>query len=630
MTLLMLLFGIIALILLDVPIAVVLGIVATAAIVAAGGIGMLPDVAIVLFAGATKFPLIAIPLFVLAGAIMNASGISRRLVAFASALLGFVRGGLAMITIGASLFFAEISGSAVADVAALGSILIPAMQRKGYSKEFAAAVTSSSATLAVIIPPSIPMILYAVMSGSSVVELFVAGIVPGLIGGGLMMGIAWLMAVRYDFPVEEAFQLRRVGRTFREAAWALTLPLIILGGIFGGFVTATEGAGLAVVAATVVGSLIYRELDLPHLRKAVLEGGMQTAVVMLLVATSALLGTYLTQARVPQQLAAEITELTTNPLMILMLLNVLFLAIGLFLHSAAAIILVVPIVMPLVRAVGIDPVHFGLVVTLNLGIGQQTPPVASVLVTACSVAKADIWDHTNGSGFYITRGDRSYLDDNYSVFGNVVEGLDVVVSIEQGDRVERVSILRVGADAESYRPDTRSFRRLTAAAGQRVQANAADRILAQADWLARHYSGLTGDATGIRQETLALPGTRLPGAAATRVRYRGVALRYTGHIVEASGAKLQEIPFVSQADGRPAAHERAAWFEPVPELEGIPQALLESLRAIEPGERRQLVLPSWLAYGRTGLYGPDTPGMPRFVISPDTMLVFEVERESAA
>ena len=392
MTLLLMFFGLVALVLINVPIAVALGVVAVVAMIAASGIAVLPNVGLVMFDGATKFPLIAIPLFILAGAIMNASGISRRLIAFASALFGFVRGGLAMVTIGASLFFAEISGSAVADVAALGSILIPAMERKGYPKEFAAAVTSSAATLAVIIPPSIPMILYAVMSGSSVVEVFVAGIIPGVVGGVLMMGVAYLMAVKHGYPVEETFQLRRVWTTFKEAAWALSLPVIILGGIFTGWVTATEGAGLAVVAATVVGTLVYRELDLAHLRQAMLDGGVQTAVVMLLVATSALLGTFLTEAQVPQQLASGIISLTTNPYLILAMLNAFFLVMGLFLHSAAAIILVVPIVMPLVNAAGIDPVHFGLVVTLNLGIGQQTPPVASVLVTACSVAKADIWE----------------------------------------------------------------------------------------------------------------------------------------------------------------------------------------------------------------------------------------------
>ena len=388
----MMFLALIALVLINVPIAVALGIVALVAMVATSGPAVMPNLALVLFDGATKFSLIAIPLFILAGAIMNSSGISRRLIAFASALFGFIRGGLAMVSIGTSLFFAEISGSAVADVAALGSVLIPAMERKGYSKEFAAAVTSSSATLAVIIPPSIPMILYAVMSGSSVVEVFVAGIIPGVVGGVLMMAVAYRFAVRHNYPVEQTFQLSRLWQTFKDASWALLLPVIILGGIFTGWVTATEGAGLAVVAATLIGGLVYRELDLKQLRSSMLDGGVQTAVVMLLVATSALLATYLTETQVPQKLAQSMIELTTNRYLILAMLNFFFLAIGLFLHSVAAIILVVPIVMPLVYAVGIDPVHFGLVVTLNLGIGQQTPPVASVLVTACSVAKADIWE----------------------------------------------------------------------------------------------------------------------------------------------------------------------------------------------------------------------------------------------
>ena len=312
------------------------------------GVASLPNAGLGMFSGATSVPLIAIPLFILAGAIMNATGISRRLIALASALVGFIRGGLSMVTISASLFFAEISGSAVADVAALGSILIPAMKKKGYSRSFAAAVTSSSATLAVIIPPSIPMIIYGVMSGSSIVELFVAGIVPGVLGGLLMMFMAYLLARRHDFPREQAFQLDRVWSTLKDAGWALLLPLIILGGIFTGWVTATEGAGLAVVASVLIGGVVYRELDLSQLRKAMLEGGSQTAVVMLLVAASALLGDYLTEVRVPQQVAEGIMGLTQERWTILLLLNAFFLVIGLFLHSAAAIILVVPIVMPLV------------------------------------------------------------------------------------------------------------------------------------------------------------------------------------------------------------------------------------------------------------------------------------------
>ena len=401
MILLIMFLALVGLVLINVPIAVSLGVVAIFAIAATSGIAGLPNAALVLYSGSMKFALIAIPLFILAGAIMNASGISRRLINLASALVGFIRGGLAMVTVSASLFFAEMSGSAVADVAALGSILIPAMKRRGYPTPFAAAVTSSSATLAVIIPPSIPMILYGVMSGSSVVELFVAGIIPGVLGGLLMMAVVYFLALKNGFPVESVFELRRVGVALREAGWALFLPVIILGGIFSGWVTATEGAGLAVVAAILIGGGIYRELNMAALRKATLEGGVQTAVVMLLVATSALLGDYLTGAQVPQRVAQGIMDLTDNRLAILALLNVFFLMVGLFLHSAAAIILVVPIVMPLVLAAGIDPVHFGLVVTLNLGIGQQTPPVASVLVTACSVAKADIWEVSKVNVYFV-------------------------------------------------------------------------------------------------------------------------------------------------------------------------------------------------------------------------------------
>jgi tripartite ATP-independent transporter DctM subunit len=275
------------------------------------------------------------------------------------------------------------------------------MKAKGYPAPLAAAVMSSAATLAVIIPPSIPMILYAVMAETSVVQLFVAGIVPGVLGGFALMGMAYWFAHRYDLPREDAFSLARVARTAREALWAFLLPIIILGGIFGGIVTATEGAALAVVAALFVGLVIYRELDLAHLRQAVIDGGVQTAIVMLLVATSALLGTYLTEMQAPQELARSVSNLTQNKWAVLGLLNLLFLLLGMFLHSAAAIILVVPVVMPLVKAVGIDPVHFGLIVTINLGIGQQTPPVASVLMVASSLAKASIWEVTRVNVWFI-------------------------------------------------------------------------------------------------------------------------------------------------------------------------------------------------------------------------------------
>ncbi|MFT6913650.1 MAG: tripartite ATP-independent transporter DctM subunit [Paracoccaceae bacterium] len=375
----------------NIPIAVALAMCGVIGLVATEGTDSLVTIALDMYDGSTKFSLIAIPMFVLAGAIMNAGGITDRLINFVTSIIGFIRGGLAMVNIGVSLFFAEISGSAVADVAAMGSILIPQMKKRGYSKEFSAAVTSSSASLAIIIPPSIPMILYAASANTSVEQLFVAGVVPGLLGAAGLMGVAYLFARRYNFPTEAAFNMPRVRETFVEALPAFTLPVIILGGIFGGFVTATEAAGLAVLAAIVV-SAWYRNINWQHLRSAMLDGGMQTAVVMLLVAASVLMGGFLTRAQIPQQLAEGILSITTQQWAILLILNFFFLVVGFFLHSAAAIILVIPIVIPLITAAGIDPVHFGLVVTLNLAIGQQTPPVASVLITACSVARANIWE----------------------------------------------------------------------------------------------------------------------------------------------------------------------------------------------------------------------------------------------
>ena len=390
----------VALICLNVPIAVGLAVAAIFGLIVTEGMDSVVTLALDMYDGSTKFSLIAIPMFVLAGAIMNAGGITDKLINFVNAIIGFVRGGLAMVNIGVSLFFAEISGSAVADVAALGSVLIPQMKKRGYSGPLAAAVTSSSASLAIIIPPSIPMILYATSAGTSVEQLFVAGIIPGLLGAFGLMGMAYYFARRYNLPREEAFDAGRLWRTLIEALPAFTLPVIILGGIFGGFVTATEAAGLAVLAALVV-SAWYSNMDFGHLKRAMIDGGVQTAVVMLLVAASVVMGGFLTRAQIPQDFARWILDITNNQWVILAILNVFFLVIGFFLHSAAAIILVVPIVIPLIQAAGIDPIHFGLVVTLNLALGQQTPPVASVLITSCAVARANIWDVSKINVYFI-------------------------------------------------------------------------------------------------------------------------------------------------------------------------------------------------------------------------------------
>ncbi|GLQ74936.1 TRAP transporter large permease [Vibrio penaeicida] len=389
--------GLIALVMINVPIAVSIGVVAISGMLLTSGSDAMLNVPLTLYEGATKFPLLAIPLFVLAGELMNTSSISRRLIDLVSAMIGFVRGGLAMVNIGVSMFFAEISGSAVADVAATGSVLMPAMKKRGYKPTFVAAITSSSASLAIIIPPSISMILYGAIADTSIVKLFLAGVVPGVLGGALMMALSYYFAIRYNLPREDAFSWKNLKQKFKEAIWALFLPVIILGGIFGGVVTATEGAGLAVIAALVIGFIIYRELTLAHLYKCMIRASVQTAAVMLLVATSALLGLFLTEVRLPQEMAQAILDFTESKIVVLMLLNILFFILGMFLHGAAAIILVVPMVLPLVLQFGIDPIHFGLIVTLNLAIGQQTPPVASVLATACSIAKVDIWSTTRAN-----------------------------------------------------------------------------------------------------------------------------------------------------------------------------------------------------------------------------------------
>ena len=398
----LLLFSVlIFLLFINIPIAISIAVATVVAMVAKTGPQYLVNTALAMYNGAKSFPLIAIPLFILAGAIMNSSGISRRLIAFASACVGFIKGGLSMVTIATSMFFAEISGSAVADASALGSILIPAMKNKGYSPAYAASVVSSASSLAIIIPPSIPMILYAVIAGCSVEQLFVAGFVPGFLGGFLMMAVSYIYAKRKNLPIEESFNIKNIKRTAKEAGLTFILPIIILGGIFGGFVTATEAAGLAVFASLAI-AYLYKEFNLKQFFESTVEGGSQTATVMLLVASSMLLGEFLTMEQIPQKIASSLTTLTQSKYLILAILNVFLFIIGFFLHSAAAIILVVPVVMPLINSLGIDPVHFGIIVTLNLAIGQQTPPVASVLAVACSIAKVDMWTATKVNIIFIS------------------------------------------------------------------------------------------------------------------------------------------------------------------------------------------------------------------------------------
>src|SRR3989475_3024303 len=382
---------IVALTLLSVPIAWALALTTILFLVVKGA-APLTLVPLILFSGASSFPLLAIPLFILAGGLMETGGISLRLVNLAHSVVGFVRGGLAMATVVATMIQSEISGSSVADAAAIGKVVIPAMEMRGYPRALSAAIVSNAASAAILIPPSIPMIIYAWMAEVSVAKLFFAGFLPGFIACGAMMVLSYYYARKYNLPVEQGFSLRGVGRATIHAFWALMIPIVIWGGIFLGIATATEVAALAVLVALLIGVFIYRELPVRELPRILRDSVSQTSVVMLIVASSAVLGWYLTSEQIPQKFARMMLETTSNKYLILFFLNIFFFIAGMFLHSAAAIILIVPIVMPLIRHIGLDPIHFGILVTINLGVGQQTPPVATVLFTTAAIARLPFWE----------------------------------------------------------------------------------------------------------------------------------------------------------------------------------------------------------------------------------------------
>jgi len=369
-----------------VPIAYTLGAVGLLAILSVGSI-KLEVIPLMVFNGAQSYTLIAIPLFILMGQIMNRSSISRRLIDFASSIVGFIKGGLGMATILAGMAMAAISGSSVADAAALGSVLIPQMDKRGYGRDFAASIISSAATIAQIIPPSITMILYAVIAGVSISELFIAGIIPGiLVGLGLMIVIYWY-AVKMKLPIIAKFSLEKLIQAFKYAFWGLMLPFIVIGGILGGFFTPTEAGAVGVFYALLLSMFIYKEFSLKDLVKALTGTAKQTAIVIIMVGTSALLGWYLGQQQIPQKIADAILNFSTNKYILLLLVNALILVGGMFLHGTPLVIMLVPMVVPLVQIVGVDLIQFGIITCISIAIGQITPPVASVLMTTCGIAE---------------------------------------------------------------------------------------------------------------------------------------------------------------------------------------------------------------------------------------------------
>jgi len=341
-----------------------------------------------MFNGMDSFPLMAIPFFLLAGELMNVAGITVRIVHFANALVGHIRGGLAHANIVASMFFAGITGSALADAAAIGSILIPAMKKEGYDEDFSAAVTASAALMGPIIPPSITMVIFGVTAGVSIGALFMAGFVPGVLIALCLMAVAYVIARRRNYP--KASQMvtgREFLLRFKDAFLALLTPLIILGGILGGVMTPTESAAVAVFYALFLGIFVFRTLtwrQIPHL---LLKTGIVTGFIMIIVGAANVFAWLLAAEQVPQHLSNFFLTISRKPWVVLLVINIFLLIVGCLMDTSAAIIILVPVLMPLITSVGIDPLHFGLVMCINLILGMATPPFGVILFLVCNITK---------------------------------------------------------------------------------------------------------------------------------------------------------------------------------------------------------------------------------------------------
>ena len=342
-------------------------------------------------AGMNIFALMAIPFFIFAGELMNHSGIAERLVRFANALLGRVRGGLGLVNVASSMSFGAISGSAVASASAMGSALIPAMKKAGYDDDYAVNVTATAATTGLLIPPSHNMIIYAIAAGGvSIGSLFLAGVVPGVLLGLALMVVAWLIAIRRGYPRGEFPGFKLVFAYFLAAVPGLLTTVIILGGILSGIFTATESSAIAIVYTVVVARLVYRSLSFSQFVEASVASVRTTAMVLMIIGTAAAFGWLLAVTELPQQLSAALLTLSENPLVILLIINLMLLLLGTFMDMSPLIIITTPIFLPVVANLGMDPVQFGIMLILNLGLGLVTPPVGSVLFVGCAVGKIRI------------------------------------------------------------------------------------------------------------------------------------------------------------------------------------------------------------------------------------------------
>ena len=338
-----------------------------------------------LMAGADNFALLAVPFFVLAGNLMNTSGVTDRIYGFAAAYFGHLRGGLGHVNIVGSLIFSGMSGSAVADAGGLGALEIKAMKNEGYRPEFAGALTAASCIVGPIIPPSIPLVLYAVIANVSIGRLFLGGILPGIVIGLCLMAYVWYVAGKEGYPRGRRFSWAERGRATARAILPLMTPAIILGGMFGGIFTATEAAAVAALYAAVLGTLVYRELGWRQLLQVFRESFNTTAVIAFIVCAATLFNWVLARERVPQEVAALLLGVSDDPLAMLLLINLLLFFLGMFMEALAIMVLTVPVLMPVVNAVGIDPVHFGLVLTLNLMLGLLHPPMGIGLFVVAKV-----------------------------------------------------------------------------------------------------------------------------------------------------------------------------------------------------------------------------------------------------
>ncbi|MEL6254200.1 MAG: TRAP transporter large permease [Bacteroidota bacterium] len=343
-----------------------------------------------MYSGIDVFVLLSIPGFILAGNLMNHGGLTEKIIHFCNHLLGHIRGGLALANIGASMLFAGISGTAVADTASIGSVMIPAMKKEGYKVDFACAVTASSSTVGPIIPPSVPMIIAATLSGLSVGRLFLAGAIPGfMLGIGLML-VAYIISVRENYPKLQRSTLRQIGKGFIDTFWALLMTFIILFGIIGGVFTPTEASIIAVVYALLIGAFVYRKLTLRNIPVIILDSMKTSASLMVLVGFANLFGWILITERLPQAISEGILDFTQNKYLVLLLINILLIFVGTFMETIAALLILFPILLKVAVTVGVDPIQFAVIAVLNLMIGLTTPPVGVCLFVSSSIGKISI------------------------------------------------------------------------------------------------------------------------------------------------------------------------------------------------------------------------------------------------